>query len=334
MSKRIKGFLAGELVSQAEVEKLKLSIPVAAGVDIATLTAATPTPFYVYVRAGRVGLSQSTVNGLHRNWTAKPFERLLGALPLYGYRGHPDAEQFQKQRVWRDFVTVWVGGVLVDGVLYLKGYVPDAETEFKQLIQLTLAAGKPMQVSPFGYLDMQRNGDVMDVVDFVPISVDWGQPGDAGFPDADVVAVGGELTEQEESPMTEEKIKELQDKCSQLGGELKTAQDSLTAVTKERDDLKTKVTQIGGELKTHQDAAAETAKAAVKAHREGLLTKLPEKVRTIGGELLTGDTVAALDTSFAEVLKKVAPLAPGMTMIGGELKLREAAGADPDFARD
>ena len=107
-SSKVIGFLVGELVSAVDVDRLGLgSMTPAAGVDIATLTAKTPEPFFVYVRAGRVGNSSSTVNGKPRNWLPKTLERILTALPLYGYRGHPDPEQFRKQRTWRDFVTVW-----------------------------------------------------------------------------------------------------------------------------------------------------------------------------------------------------------------------------------
>lgn len=332
--KRTYGVLAGELVGQAEVDRLKLGdMTTAAGVDLATLTAKTPEPFFVYVRAGRTGNSSSTVNGKPRNWLPKTLERILAALPLYGYRGHPDPEQFRRQRTWRDFVTVWVAGKIVDGALYLKGFIPAAEKDFQELIQLTLAAGNPMQVSPFGMLLGRERDTTWDVEDLEPISVDWGQPGDAGFNDADVLKVAGETTETEETSMTEKEIQELQAKNLQLGGELKTAQEGLATATKKVTELEGQVTQLGGELKTHKDAAAAAANAKVKEHREGLLKRLPEPERELGGELLTGDTVEALDKSFEAVTAKLKKARPGMRIIGGEAKGQEEA-KDKDFATD
>jgi len=332
-SSKVEGFLAGELVSQAEVDKLGLgSMVPAAGVDITTLTAKTPDPFFVYVRAGRVGNSGSTVNGKPRNWLPKTLERILAALPLYGYRGHPDPEQFRKQRTWRDFVTVWVAGKIVDGALYLKGFIPAAEKDFQELIQLTLAAGNPMQVSPFGMLLGRERDTTWDVEDLEPISVDWGQPGDAGFSDADVLKVAGELTE--ETTMTEEQTRKLQEDNLRLGGELKTAQEGLAAATKKVTELEGTVTTIGGELKTLKEQAAEKVKVEVKTHREGLIAKLPETEREIGGELLTGDSVETLDKSFEVVVTKLKKARPGMRIIGGETKGQEEDAKDKDFAAD
>jgi hypothetical protein len=334
-SSKVTGFLVGELVSAVDADRLKLGdMAPAAGVDLATLTAKAPEPFFVYVRAGRVGNSNSTVNGKPRNWLPKTLERIISALPLYGYRGHPDPEQFRKQRTWRDFVTVWVAGKIVDGALYLKGFIPAAEKDFQELIQLTLAAGNPMQVSPFGMLLGRERDTTWDVEDLEPISVDWGQPGDAGFSDADVLKVAGELTE--ETTMTEKEILELQEKNRQLGGELKTAQDALAAANAKVTTLEGTVTQIGGELKTLKDAAAESGKAAVKAHRETLLGKLPETEREIGGELLTGDDVATLDKNFELVVSKLKKSRPGLRIIGGETKedagTRGQGDAEKDFA--
>ena len=336
MGKRMKGWLGGELVSLQEQDALGLrDIPIAAGVDIPSLVGVAPDPFYVYVRAGRIGLSASTTNGKKRNWLLRPLERVHEALPLYGYRGHPDPEEFKRQRMWRDFVTVWVGGLIRDGALYLKGFVPASEKDFKELIQLSLAAGKPMQVSPWGTMLMQDKGDMWDVYDMEPISVDWGPPGDAGFEDADVLAVGGELKhDDQEVSMTEKEIAQMEAENKRLGGELKTAQDALEIEKKKGSDLDAKVTELGGELKTLQDAAATVTTAAVAAKRTELLGALPEPMREVGGELLTGDTVEDLDKSFAGIKEKLAKMTPGMKLIGGELKKEEGKKKDEDFASD
>jgi len=333
---KVKGFLAGELVSQAEIDRLKLGeMAPAAGVDLATLTAKTPDPFFVYVRAGRVGLSNSTVNQKRRNWLPKTLERIVEALPLYGYRGHPDPEQFKKQRTWRDFVTVWVAGKIVDGALYLKGFIPASEKDFQELIQLTLAAGNPMQVSPFGTMLGREQANTWDVEDFEAISVDWGQPGDAGFDDADVLKVAGETSSQtNQEDRMEEELKQAKAEAARLGGELKSAQDQLKAANEKVTTLEGTVTQIGGELKTLKEQAEVKVKAEVKTHRETLLGKLPEPERELGGELLTGETVADLDKNFEVVVGKLKKARPGLRIIGGETKEQgqEEGQKEQDFA--
>lgn len=328
--------MAGELVGQSDVERLALaSMPVAGGVDIETLTKRAPEPFFVYVRAARAGKSMSTVNGKPRNWSATAVNRIVEALPLYGYRGHPDPEQFKRQRTWRDFVTVWVAGKVVDGAVYLKGFVPATEKDFQELIQLTLAAGNPMQVSAFGNLLGRERESTWDVEDFEPLSVDWAPPGDAGFPDTDVLKVAGELIEDAETKGAgmEEELKKLREDVARIGGELKTTKESLAAVTTERDALKTQVATIGGELKGMKDAETRRLGDAVKAHRETLLAKLPETERELGGELLTGETVADLDKNFDVVVGKLKKSRPGMKVIGGETKEEKGSGeAEKDFA--
>lgn len=318
--------MGGELVIAG---KVPVEIPLAAGVDLAALTAGDESPDrFVYMRVGKGG--ELSANG--RRWPGAMLQKVVDKLPLYSYRGHPTAKAGESAP-FQDFSTAWIGGKMHEGELLVKGYVPKDETVLKERIRVSLAAGKPMQVSPWGAITGRRVGGETVVEDFEPERIDWGAPGTAGFRSSGVLAAGGELTETEETSMTEKEIQELQEKNRQLGGELKTAQDALATATKKVTELEGTVTAIGGELKTLKDAAAETAKAAVKAHRETLLAKLPETERELGGELLTGESVADLDKNFDVVVGKLKKARPGLRIIGGETK-EEKQERDRDFAAD
>lgn len=314
--------LAGELVARDEVAKLGLDkLEPAGGVDLKTLTEKAPDPFFVYVRAGRT----QTQSGNKRRWSEAALKKFVTGLPLYGYRGHREMPTGTSYMPYREFVTVWVAGKMVDGVLYLKGWVPPAETDLKEQIQISLATGKPMQVSPWGLLLIERASDgVPEVVDADPRSIDWAPPGDAGFEDAEVLKVAGETQAVNQEDQMEEQLKKLQDEVARLGGELKTVQAQNEALT-------AKNVELGGEVKKFQEAEATAKKAAVTAHRTTLLGQLEEPVREVAGEMLKGDSVEELNTSFETVKGRLAKLTPGLKIIGGETKKTEAE-KDPHLA--
>ena len=132
----------------------------------------------------------------------------------------------------------------------------------------------------------------------------------------------------------EEELKQAKAEAARLGGELKSAQDQLKAANEKVTTLEGTVTQIGGELKTLKEQAEVKVKAEVKTHRETLLGKLPEPERELGGELLTGETVADLDKNFEVVVGKLKKARPGLRIIGGETKEQgqEEGQKEQDFA--
>ena len=319
--------MGGELVLAG---KVPVEIPLANGVDLAALTAGDDSPDrFVYMRVGKGG--ELSANG--RRWSGAMLQKVVDKLPLYSYRGHPTAKAGESAP-FQDFSTAWVGGKMHGGELLVKGYVPKDETVLKERIRVSLAAGKPMQVSPWGAITGRRQGGETVVEDFEPERIDWGAPGTAGFRSSAVLAAGGELNQTEETSMTEKEIQELQAKNLQLGGELKTAQDALAMATAKVTTLEGTVATVGGELKTLKEQAEAKVKAEVKAHRETLLGKLPGTERELGGELLTGETVADLDKNFEVVVGKLKKARPGLRIIGGETKEQEEDAKDKDFAKD
>jgi len=326
----LKGYvLAGELISALDFERLKAAIPVAKGVDVTALTAGDDSPDrFVYLHLARAG----ELSGNNRRWTGKPLQRVVDALPMYSYRGHPVAKAGESMP-YQDFSTAWIGGAMIGGELYVKGYVPKDEAALKERIRVGLATGKPMQASPWGRISGTRKDGEFVVEDFEPERIDWGAPGTAGFASSGVLALGGELTETEESTMTEKEIAELQTKNTQLGGELKTAQEGLVAATTQVTELKKQVETLGGELKTAKETATAAHQASLKAHKDVLVARLPETEREIGGELLTGDSVEALDKNFDLVCAKLKKARPGMKILGGEVKEeKKEQDGEKDFA--
>jgi len=318
--------MGGELVLAG---KVPVEIPLAAGVDLAALTAGDESPDrFVYMRVGKGG--ELSANG--RRWSGAMLQKVVDALPLYSYRGHPTVRAGESAP-FQDFSTAWIGGKMHGGELLVKGYVPKDETVLKERVRVSLAAGKPMQVSPWGAISGRHQGGEFAVEDFKPERIDWGAPGTAGFRSSSVLATGGELTETEESMMTEKEILELQGKATRLEGELQTANTALTAANTKVTTLEGQVTQVGGELKTLKEQAAEKVKVEVKAHRETLIGRLPEPERELGGELLTGETVADLDKNFETVCSKLKKARPGMRIIGGESRTQQEE-KDKDFAQD
>ena len=132
----------------------------------------------------------------------------------------------------------------------------------------------------------------------------------------------------------EEELKQAKAEAARLGGELKSAQDQLKAANEKVTTLEGTVATVGGELKTLKEQAEAKVKAEVKAHRETLLGKLPGTERELGGELLTGETVADLDKNFEVVVGKLKKARPGLRIIGGETKEQEEDAKDKDFAKD
>jgi hypothetical protein len=73
--------LVGEAVkSLGLAEKVKI----AKGVDLEALVKDDPTPFFVYVKALKVGVSKNM-----KRYAKKHLQAFLDALPLYGFEGHP-----------------------------------------------------------------------------------------------------------------------------------------------------------------------------------------------------------------------------------------------------
>ncbi len=176
---------AGE-VGEVLASELKPDIPLAPGVNLEELTKGDENPYFVYVKALRVGESRN-----RRIYSKKILERIIRALPLYGYAGHPT--EIKEYPPFRDPKTVWIGGEIRNDWLYLKGYIPKTEEDFREWIRVSLASGAPLPISIWGEMALRPMGEGRyEVEDFNPVSVDWAPHREEGMPGARVIAVAGE----------------------------------------------------------------------------------------------------------------------------------------------
>ncbi len=298
-------------------EKETPPIQIAKEVDIRALTEGDESPMFVYVRALKEGRSR---NG--RVYKKEILRTILENLPLYGYRGHPE---FGNR--FRDPLTIWIGGAIEGDWLFLKGYVPAVEQGFRAWLKAGMAAGAPMPVSIYGRARMKPldNGD-MEVLEFIPISVDWVPHREEGVPGAQVVQITAERRQGGD------------------GMEKVTREEVLSALTledleEERPDLVEEILakhqNTGGEDSRNDEIAelreenAKLKEQLLKSERERLLAEIPdEKLRSLADKLLTGETVEELKENWKKVKEELSGLAPELGVVSPAGSTEEKEGAD------
>lgn len=155
-------------------------IPLSPGVDLTTLKAGDEDPLEVVVEvpAGRS----------KRGWNYKPpalqaIVRHVNEKTLSGFLGHQKPEEIESE--FKPPVTHWIGAAWKDGKAYFRGVVDAAAKDLKRWIR----AGRVNQVSIFGMPKLAKVAGETQVVDYMPLSIDWTPLDRAGMPTR-IVATG------------------------------------------------------------------------------------------------------------------------------------------------
>lgn len=155
-------------------------IPLAPGVDVNALKAGDSEPMEVVVEVPS-GKSK-------RGWNYQPaaLQKIVGEVMsqgLPGFQGHQKAEDVDSQ--FPQPVTHWVGGLWKDGKAYFRGVVDKSAPDLKRWIKSKVIK----TVSIFGVPKLQQIAGETNVVDYMPLSIDWTPLGRAGMPTR-VVSIG------------------------------------------------------------------------------------------------------------------------------------------------
>ncbi|HHY95487.1 MAG TPA: hypothetical protein GX513_10845, partial [Firmicutes bacterium] len=239
--------LQAELTGEISVQ----DVPLAQGVDLATLKAGDDSPLEVVVEIP-AGKSR-------RGWTYTPqaLQRIVSEImtrTASGFLGHQKPEDVEHE--FPVPVTHWVGALWRDGKAYIRGVVDAAAKDLKRWIR----AGRVKQVSIFGVPTLEHVAGETRVTDYQLLSIDWTPLDRAGMP-TQIVAVG----EMDSIVPTQSgggakvtlaeliaKLKELGVNAKQLVGEMGWKFEDLAG-------------EIGGEvwsgLKARADAVGEIAAA-------------------------------------------------------------------------
>lgn len=155
-------------------------ISLAPGVDLTTLKAGDEDPLEVVVEvpAGRS----------NRGWNYKPeaiqaIVRHVQEKTLSGFLGHQKPEDVESE--FKPPVTHWIGAIWKDGKAYFRGVVDGAAKDLKRWIR----SNRVNQVSIFGVPKLVKVAGETQVVDYMPLSIDWTPLDRAGMPTR-IVATG------------------------------------------------------------------------------------------------------------------------------------------------
>lgn len=320
---RLKKMLNGESIFDVEFGELcGEEVKIQSKVDVAKLTEGDAAPFFATVKAVKVGVSKN-----RKNYSMEILKQIRDQLPLYGYKGHITDEELS--HVFREPVTVWIGGEISGDWLYVKGYIPPQYADLRKNVELSLRVGKPLPVSILGFLKMKPNGENFDVLEWKGLSIDWANDGVEGVEGAHVIKIGKE-TKEESMPTKEEILAAL------TADEIKKARPDLVkgleAEMQGSEEAKKKQADEKKKLETLEKENLDLKKKLIDGHRAKLLGEVQdEKVRAIAGDLLKGETTEELDASWKTVKEKLATIEkPGMPIIAGVEHKKEGS----DFLRE
>ena len=303
--KLIFGFEIGQLCSE--------EIAIEPRVDIKKLTEGDPDPFFAIVKALRIGKSRNK-----KNYSMENLKQVLEQLPFYGYKGHIKEEDIST--VYREPVTIWIGGVISGEWLYLKGYIPPQYETLRKDVALSLKAERPTPVSVLGWYKVIQQGEYYDVEEIKMISTDWGNAGLEGIEGAQVVEVGKEMktTKEDDMPTKEEILAAL------TKDEIKTARPdlvgSIQSEMQESDEAKKQKEKDKTERDTLEKENKDLKKQVLDTHRDKLLGEIQdENIRGLAGDLLQGETTEELDKNWKLVKEKLGKFEKsGMPIISGK----------------
>lgn len=306
--KLIFGFEIGQLCGE--------EIAIESLVDIKKLTEGDPDPFFATVKALRVGKS-----GNKKNFSMENLKQVLAQLPLYGYKGHIKEEEISYR--FREPVTSWIGGKIIEDWLYVKGYISPQHESLRKDVALSLKVGRPMPVSILGFMKLKKQGEYYDVLDINMLSIDWANPGVEGIKGTQVIEVGKEqaknqTTKEDDMPTKEEILAAL------TKDEIKTARPdlvgSIQSEMQESDEAKKQKEKDKTERDTLEKENKDLKKQVIDTHRDKLLAEIQdENIRGLAGDLLQGETTEELDKNWKLVKEKLGKFEKsGMPIISGK----------------
>lgn len=319
-----KSFTYGFEIAQLCSEEVKIP----SLVDIDRLTEGDENPFFVTVKALRVGIS-----GNKKKYSLENLQQVKSQLPLYGFLGHLKKEDVGYR--YREPVTIWIGGEIIGDWLYVKGYIPPQHESHRKDVALSLKAKKPMPVSVLGWYRLKPQGEYSDVEDIMAISIDWANDLMEGIKGAQVTDIAQEqilADEKEKDMITKEEIlaaltmDEVKKTRPDLVTSIQSEMQESAEEKKQREDDKKKMDTLESENK-------KLKKQTIDAHRGKLLGEIKdEKLREIAGDLLQGETTEELDTNWKLVKEKLSKIEkPGMPIISGA---EEGKKDGSDFLQD
>jgi len=155
-------------------------IPTAPEVDLTALKAGDDDPMEVVVEVP-TGRSK-------RGWNYKPeaiqaIVKRVQEKTLSGFLGHQKQEDLESE--FKPPVTHWIGSVWKDGKGYFRGVIDSGAKDLKRWLR----SKRINQVSIFGYPKLLNVNGETQVVDYIPLSIDWTPLNRAGMPTA-VVSMG------------------------------------------------------------------------------------------------------------------------------------------------
>lgn len=154
MSKQVKGTLISELGSTGGIE-----IAPRPNVDIKTLTANDPNPFFLVLEIGRNGAISK--NGLVYNMPLlQSIVQQINTAPTEGILGHLD--YFERGTAFPIPSIHWIGATMVGELAYAKGYIPPSKQDVREYYQILQSTGGRAATSIYGWCDPQTYDTTTD----------------------------------------------------------------------------------------------------------------------------------------------------------------------------
>lgn len=251
------------------------------------------------------------------NYTPQALQKIVGEVMhqgLPGFLGHQKPENVDTE--FPTPVTHWVGAKWENGRAYFRGVIDKAASDLKRWIR-----GKVIrQVSIYGQPKLQNTAGEINVIDYLPLSIDWTPLNRAGMPTSIVAtgemdAIGGEFDSSEhnggEEPMNVQeliaKLKEqlqmknttmqaivgemgwqFQDLAREIGGETYTALQARSNLVGEMAQL------LGLDAKASTEEVLKAVKSAREAQINSLKVQQDATIDKVIGEMVVAEQARPL----------------------------------------
>lgn len=171
--------VCGEVVATTteDAKGIMEQIPTAEGVDLKKLTGGDDKPFFVVIRAMRVGMSRN-----RRRYSDEIVKKFRDLHPMPGYESHRHVDKpiFGGHPEMFHPVTSWIGALLKGDELFSKGYIRKEEERLIRTIETAHAIGKGLVVSITGKVEQilkkDDEGEFWEIQDIADGTIDWYQP--------------------------------------------------------------------------------------------------------------------------------------------------------------
>lgn len=174
--------MEGEIYIEAQVagEMSVEDIPISPSINVDELKKGDDDPLEVVVAI--------PVSTSKRGWrySEQALRRIVDAVNqqgLPGALGHQEPDKVNYEFV--NPVTHWIGAKFENGIAYIRGIIDKSAQDLKRWIR----AGVIKNVSIFGVPTLKQANGETEVIDFMPLSIDWTPLGRNGMPTS-IVAMG------------------------------------------------------------------------------------------------------------------------------------------------